>query len=112
MAVEFNKNFNISRLIKKIIYLVVGLLVGGLVLSAFIEAFRGYCSVFFNGLNILGVNITTETVYSIGNDPALQSGCTGSSYVIGATGNLDSGILTVVGIIGVAVILMTEFVNW
>ncbi len=111
MAVEFNKNFNISRLIKKIIYLVVGLLVGGLVLSAFIEAFRGYCSVFFNGLNILGVNITTGVTYDVGT-PAIQSGCSTSSYVIGNTGNLNSGILTVVGIIGVAVILMTEFVNW
>ena len=111
MAVKFNKSFNVSRLIKKLIYLVVGLLVGGLILSAFIEAFEGYCSVFFNGLNILGVNITTGAAYGAA-DPTIQSGCALNNYVIGSTGNLNSGILTVVGIIGVAGILMTEFVRW
>lgn len=133
MAVKFNRNFNVNRLVKRLIYLVVGLLVGGLILSAFVDAFRGYCNSFFNGLSLLGVNITTQTIYDSnltnGGDfncvvdglttnctayasPALQSGCNGSSYVIGATGNLNGGILTVVGIIGVAGILMVEFVKW
>ena len=119
MAVKFNRNFNVNRLVKRLIYLIVGLLVGGLILSAFIEAFRGYCSSFFNGLSILGVNITTGAIYNtngtagfVANNPAIQSGCTTSSYVIGATGNLNGGILTVVGIIGVASILLVEFVRW
>lgn len=111
MAVKFNKSFNVNRLVKRLIYLIVGLLVGGLILSAFIDAFRGYCSPFFNGLSILGVNITTGTIYAAGT-PTIQSGCSTSSYVIGTTGNLNGGILTVVGIIGVAAILMVEFVKW
>jgi hypothetical protein len=65
----------------------------------------------FNGLSILGVNITTGTLYGAGT-PTIQSGCSTSSYVIGATGNLNSGILTVVGVIGVAGIVMGEFVRW
>jgi hypothetical protein len=117
MAVKFNQSFNVNRLIKKLIYLVVGLLVGGLILSAFIDAFRGYCSVFFNGLNILGVNITTSSTYGSQTQAdvanvTLQSSCTESNYIIGSSGNLNTGILTVVGIIGVAGILMTEFVSW
>lgn len=111
MAVKFNKNFNINRLIKRIIFLIVGLLIGGLILSAFIDAFRGYCSVFFNGLSIIGVNITTGTLYGA-SSPALQSGCSTNNYVIGSTGNLNSGILTVVGLMGVAGIVMAEFVRW
>lgn len=124
MAVKFNKSFNVNRLVKRLIYLIVGLLVGGLILSAFITAFKGYCSPFFNGLSILGVNITTGAIYNTNGTagfsctlsptlcPAIQSGCTTSSYVIGNTGNLNGGILTVVGIIGVAAILMIEFVKW
>jgi hypothetical protein len=111
MAVKFNRQFNVNRLIKRIMYLIVGLLVGGLILSAFVNAFRGYCSVLFNGLSILGVNITTGTIYNQ-TVPTLQSGCSTSSYVIGASGNLNSGILTVVGVIGVAGIVMGEFVRW
>ena len=121
MALRFNKGFNINRLIKRILTLIIGLLVGGLVLSAFIDAFRGYCSVLFAGLGILGVNLTAP----VGNQTwtGMQAGClaadygvagvlSGHPYTIGATGNLNSGILTVVGVIGVAGIIMTEFVRW
>jgi len=119
MALRFNKSFNINRLIKRIIGLIIGLLVGGLVLSAFIDAFRGYCSVLFGGLGILGVNLTAP----YGNQTWSQIGCrsadwgvagvlSGNSYTIGMIGNLNSGILTVVGVIGVATIVMTEFVRW
>ena len=110
MALRFNKGFNINRLIKRIITLIIGLLVGGLVLSAFINAFRGYCSVLFAGLSILGVNVSAGSTYA--GTPTIQTGCATSNYVIGSTGNLNSGILTVVGVIGVAGIIMTEFVRW
>lgn len=124
MAVRFNKSFNVNRLVKRIIYLIIGLLVGGLVLSAFVDAFRGYCSVLFNGLSILGVNITQPAVNQTAFDTiTIQSSCigqatadggitTGSVYTIGGQGNLNSGILTVVGVIGVAGIIMSEFVSW
>lgn len=88
--VKFNKNFSIKRVVTKLIVTLIVLWVGGELLSAVGSVMNGTSSPFYQGLTIIGWTVdATNTI----------------------TATTGSGILTVVGIVGLASIVL-EFVQF
>lgn len=114
MAISFNRSFNVQRLVKKLLWTVLVLFVGGVTLVYFVRSMNGTCSPFYNGLSFIGVSVG-GTVNSTGAGTGGYAYCT-------TTGGLDTNtiysptmsasVLSVVGVIAVSVVLMTEFLSW
>lgn len=87
---RFNKNYNIGRVVTKIAVTVISLWVGGLVINVLGGVMNGTSSPFYKGLQLIGWTVDSST-----NTITDYSG---------------AGILAVVGLLGIASIVM-EFVE-
>jgi hypothetical protein len=90
MAVKFNNRFNINNVVKRLVYTILALYVGGTIINTFATVMTGTSSPFYSGLSLIG-----WTVNSTNHITATSS----------------TGVLAVVGIIGIASIV-TEFITW
>jgi hypothetical protein len=99
--IQFNKKLNISRVVRNVVRTVLSLYVGGTILSEVGSVVTGTCSPFYKGLSLIGWTVST------GN--ASHTGCDGNTSTITSTNG--SGILSVIGIIAIASIVL-EFVNF
>lgn len=102
MAIGFNKSFNVQRLVKRMLYTILALFVGGITLQAFISSMNGTCSPFYNGLSFIGVSVTTAQ--------CTTTGASNANTINSPT--LSTSVLSVVGVIAIAGILMSEFLTW
>jgi hypothetical protein len=89
--VGFNKKVNVTRVITKIVVTVLSIYVGGALLTAVGTAINGTTSGLNNGLTLIGWTVTNNKVDA--TNPANTA-----------------GILTVVGLVGIASVIM-EFVQ-
>ena len=89
MAVRFNRNFNVNRVVKSLVRTVLALYVGGTIMTTFGTVMNGTTSPFYTGLSLIGWTVSSSTI----------------------TATSGSGVLAVVGIIAIAQIV-TEFVSW
>lgn len=116
----WNKKPNIGRVVTKVVATVLGLYVGGFVLMEIGKVLNATCSPFYKGLSLIGWTVGTNVT---GSNTALYitNGCqiTGTSAAVSTTTfrsdiltSVDgSGILSVVGIIALASIVL-EFINF
>lgn len=90
MKVRWKKGVNIGRVVAKVVATVLALYVGGTIMSEIGSVMNGTTSPFNKGLTLIGWTVSD------------------AGLITSTTAN--SGILAVVGIIGIASIVM-EFVN-
>ena len=125
MAIQFNRNFNVNRVVKRLVRTVLALYVGGTIMTTFGSVMTCTYSSFYEGLSLIGwtvsdlVNATSVGgVTTVGGYNGGQN-CTIAELGIAASGTQNnvitsisgSGVLAVVGIIAIAQIV-TEFVSW
>ena len=91
MALGFNRNFNVGRVISRLITGVLSLYVGGTILSEFGTAMNGTSSGLYTGLTLIGWTVTS-----------------GTGRIESTSG---SGVLSVIGILVIAQVIM-EFVRF
>lgn len=114
MAIKFNRQFNINRVVKRLVYTILGLYVGGTIISTLGTVLNCTTSPFYTGLSLIGWTVTSSTVP---NTSGLCNSTVGAvsdvtaTYTNIITSVSGSGVLAVVGIIGIATIV-TEFVTW
>jgi hypothetical protein len=114
MAVKFNKNFNINRVVKALVRTILALYVGGTILSVFGEVMLNTSSAFYSGLTLIGwTTETTLNATSIGSCGALAELPAGGLESVPncITDVSGSGVLAVIGIIAIAQIVL-EFISW
>lgn len=99
MAMKFNRNFNIGRVVKRLVYTILALYVGGQIITEFGSVMNATCSPFYRGLTLIGWTVTTGTCNGVASQPNTITATTGT------------GVLSVVGIIGIAGVVM-EFVQF
>ena len=113
--VGYNRNFNIGRTIGKIGTTILSLWVGGYFITELGIAMLGSCSPFFKGLTIIGWDVGNNATATGASTQltfvgaSVQGGCETSSLIIYDT--TDAGVLTVVGLVGIASVVM-EFVKF
>lgn len=118
MAIGFNKSFNVQRLVKRMIYTLLALFVGGLSLQAFVTSMYGTESPFYNGLSFIGVSVGAYPLYDGENYASNCLGTINSTDTVAIGSNcinsttISRSVLSVVGIIAISVILLTEFLSW
>lgn len=116
---RFNKNFNITSVVKRVVSTILALYVGGSILTEFGTAMTNTSSGFYSGLTLIGWTVGnqitngTEAVYYTCSGGGVQSLASPVSTVTGncLTATTTGGVLTVVGIIAIAQIV-TEFISW
>lgn len=84
----FNKNVNINRVVSKVVMVILALYVGGTILTTFGQVMGNMSSPLFSGLSLIGWTVTDNVITHTGG----------------------SGVLAVVGIIGIASVVL-EFVK-
>lgn len=89
MAMKFNRNFDIGRIVKRLVYVILALYVGGTIITTFGDVMNGTTSPFYTGLSLIGWTVSSNTI----------------------TNTSGAGVLAVVGIIGIAGVVM-EFVSY
>ena len=99
MAVSFNRNFNVNRVVKRLVRTILALYVGGTIMTTFGTVMNATCSPFYTGLSLIGWTVTEGTCAGTAAQPNTITITSGS------------GVLAVVGIIAIAQIV-TEFVTW
>lgn len=97
---KFNRNFNINRVVKRLVYTILALYVGGTIMLVFGNVMNGTYSPFYQGLSLIGWTVETSTVCGTAG---AQSNC--------VTATSGTGVLAVVGIIGIASVVM-EFISF
>jgi hypothetical protein len=105
---KWKKKHNIAVIGKNIISTVIVLFAVGYAINAIGTAFLGYCSPMWNGLNLIGWQMTNGTNYA--GTPTIQSGCSTSTQAIVLSGVNGSGILMIFSIIAIIGIL-TNFID-
>lgn len=114
VRVTAKKNLNIGRIVAKIVGTVLGLYVGGTLMVEVGNVMNGTQSPFYRGLTLIG-----WTVGSTRTNGTTFTACGGDTYLPTLvaspsasciTSTSGSGILAVVGIVGIASIVM-EFVQ-
>lgn len=118
MAMKFNRNFSIGRVVKRLVYTILALYVGGQVITEFGTAMNGTESPFYRGLTLIGWTVGdwpewNSTHHAI-DCAATAVGAIDASHVDRTTcitATNGSGVLAVVGIIGIAGVVM-EFVSF
>ena len=111
---SYNKNANISRVVGKVFATTIALYVGGTVLSELGTIMECTQSPFYDGLSLIGWTVGDAVVphtSGLCNATAGAVTSTTASYDNLITATTGSGILAVVGIIGIASIIL-EFVNF
>lgn len=113
--VAFRKRINVSRVVAKIASTVIALYVGGTILTQLGTVMQCTQSPFYSGLNLIGwtisnsfpVNATSATCNTT-QYPALSAGSL-NNLITSTTAS--TGLLSVIGIIAVASIVL-EFVQF
>lgn len=90
MAVKFNSNFDVNRVVKRLVRSILALYVGGTIITTFGTVMNGTTSPFYSGLSLIGWTVDTNNTITATN---------------------GSGVLAVIGIIAIAQIV-TEFISW
>lgn len=89
LSLKYNKNANIGRAVTKIVGTLIALWVGGTIVTEVGDVMNGTSSPFYEGLTLIGWTVdSTNTI----------------------TDTSGSGILAVIGIIGIASVVL-EFVT-
>lgn len=108
------KKVRINRVVVKVVATVIGLYVGGTIMTQLGSVMNCTCSAFYPGLSLIGWTIATNTPTTSGNCNATATTC-GLARTVAHTNQITattgSGILAVIGIIGIASIV-TEFVEF
>lgn len=86
--IRFNKNYNIGRVVSRIVETILALYVGGTVINVFGTVMNGTSSPFYDGLTLIGWTVSSNQI----------------------TDTSGAGVLAVVGIIGIAGVVL-EFVH-
>lgn len=102
MAIGFNKSFNVQRLVKKLLWTIMALFIGGITLTYYIRAMNGTCSPFYSGLSFIGV--------SVGNATCTTTGVADVNTITSPT--ISTSVLSVVGVMAIGGIIMSEFLTW
>lgn len=105
-SASFNKKPNIGRVVTKVVSTVIGLYVGGFVLMEVGKVINGTCSPFYKGLSLIGWTVANP---GAGAGHVSDAACV--SNVNTVTAYSGTGILSVVGIIALASIVL-EFINF
>lgn len=87
--IRFNRNVNIGSVVKKLVYTILSLYVGGTIVTTFGTVMNGTTSPFYTGLTLIGWTVTSNQI----------------------TATSGSGVLSVIGIIGIANVVM-DFVKF
>lgn len=96
----------------------MSLFIGGIILQYYIIAMNGTCSPFYNGLSLIGVTVGQSgngTWNSNSANYAYNWTCTTTNSANANTilsPTLSASVLSVVGIIAIGGILLTEFISW
>lgn len=101
--IRFNRNFDIGHIVKRLVYTVLALYVGGTIMTTFGDVMNATYSPFYNGLSLIGWTVSSSTGAGVACPTTLRNNC--------ITSTSGSGVLAVVGIIGIAGVVM-EFVTW
>lgn len=88
--VRFRKNINIGRVVAKLVGTIIALYVGGTIVTEIGSVMNGTTSAFYKGLSLIGWTVSSAGLI---------------------TSTSGTGILSVIGIIGIASIVM-EFVEF
>lgn len=106
------KKPNVGRVVAKLVGTVITLWVGGTVVTVLGNVMNCSQSPFYQGLNLIGWTIETHVPATSGscNTTALAPLGTSVSHANQVTATSGSGVLAVIGIIGIASIIM-EFVT-
>ena len=110
--IKRKQNIKITRVVVKVVATVIGLYVGGQIMTQLGAVMNQTYSPFYQGLSLVGWTVGTVT-----NSSTTQGSCATNSA--GGTSTINncitavngSGILAVIGIIGIASIV-TEFVEF
>lgn len=110
VKVRMRKGVNIKRVVKKLVYTLLTLWIGGFIVQTVADTMLGYCSPFFQGFSLFGwkVGNSTQAAAGLPSGSSIASTCDTSKYILYDV--TEAGILVIIGIVGVASILM-EFVN-
>jgi hypothetical protein len=100
--VSYNANWSVSRVVTKLVTTAIAIYVGGNVMVNIGQAMNGTCSPFYKGLKLIGWTVKT------GNCTDFNSASTPNTIIDYSAG---TGVLSVVGIIGVASVVL-EFVKF
>lgn len=94
------RNINIGRVVSKIAVTVIALYAGGIVITQLGVVMNGTCSPFYQGLTLIG--------WAVGSATCSTTGATNANTITATT---NTGILAVVGVLGIASVVM-EFVKF
>ena len=83
------RSVNINRVVSKLVNVIIALYVGGTIVTELGNVMNGTSSAFYQGLTLIGWTVTDGTI----------------------TATTGSGILSVIGIVGIASVV-TEFVSF
>lgn len=112
MRISLKHGINIGRVVAKIVGVVIALYVGGTVMTTFGTAMNCTSSPMYSGLTLIGWTVASTVTNT---NATVNEGCwstlgAGTFYNV-ITGVSGSGVLAVIGIIGIASIVM-EFVSF
>lgn len=99
---KFNRSFNIQRIIKRLMYTIAALFGGGIALQYFVKAMNGTCSILYNGLTILGIQVGTAY--------CTTTGASDANAITSPT--VSTSILSIVGIFAIVGLVLSEFIRW
>lgn len=106
---SFNRNYDISRVVKKLVYTILSLYVGGTIITVFGNVMNGTASPFYEGMQLIGWTVTD-------NVNGTASVCSDSIVTTSEVNNCitdtsGSGVLAVLGIIALASVVL-EFISF
>ena len=112
---NFNKNFNVGKVISRLITGVLSLYVGGTILNEFGSAMNGTHSGLYSGLSLIGwtvgdalINGTAGYYYSECDSGTIVTSGYPTTCITDVSG---TGVLSVIGILVIAQIIM-EFISF
>ena len=109
MKVRFRKHISIGRVVAKLVTVVLALYVGGTIMIEIGSVLNGTESPFYKGLTLIGWTVGDYPY----NGSLYAATCSGTTYTETVSNGANcitsvsgSGILAVIGIIGIATIVM------
>ena len=99
-SIRKRQGINIPRVVSKVAGTIIALYAGGYVITTLGDVMNGSCSPFYKGLKLIG--------WSVGTHLCTDTSASNANTIYSTSG---SGVLAVVGIIGVASIVL-EFVEF
>jgi len=108
-SIGFNKNFDIGRVVKRLVGTILALYVGGVIMTTFGSVMNCTTSPFYKGLALIGWTVTDVTIDHTNGICTNFVNESVQSNVITATSG--SGVLAVIGVIGIGSVVM-EFISW